>query len=129
MNSLAPTGRASCGDVGPVQSVKVEFVYSLSAKRLGMRAPHSFSFCDSVLFETTKAQVKLLECLSFSSNRQEPSIDFILSKDRLFGKDWILVISIVRSWYISMQCTCLEWVKLNLWSSSRFVKGDLATWI
>ncbi|KAE9584399.1 hypothetical protein Lalb_Chr00c06g0404561 [Lupinus albus] len=50
-----------------------------------MRAPHSFSFCDSVLFETTKAQVKLLECLSFSSNRQEPSIDFILSKDRLFG--------------------------------------------
>ncbi|CAL0328840.1 unnamed protein product [Lupinus luteus] len=31
--------------------------------------------CDSVLFETTKAQVKLLECLSFSSNRQEPSID------------------------------------------------------
>lgn len=43
--------------------------------------------------------------LSFSSNWQEPSVDFILSKDRLFGKDRILVISIVRSWYISMQCT------------------------
>lgn len=50
--------------------------------------------------------MKLLECLSFSSNRQEPSIDFILSKDRLFGKDWILVISIVLG--IS-QCNARAW--------------------
>jgi len=70
---------------------------AVSAAGNEMRAPHSFSFCDSVLFETTKAQVKLLECLSFSSNRQEA---FHPVERSSF---WILVISIVRSWYISMR--------------------------
>jgi len=44
---LAPTGRASCGDVEPGKG-RIRFLIISQAAGNEMRAPHSFSFCDSV---------------------------------------------------------------------------------